>query len=61
MLEIYHRTIDRKTLQLKMSSHLKTDVDVFVPTQKDVEIFEMISMIIRKNLPVGIVEDEDYR
>ena len=44
-----------------MSSHLKTDVDVFVPTQKDVEIFEMISMIIRKNLPVGIVEDEDYR
>ena len=61
MLEIYYRTINRKTLQSKMSSHLKTDVDVFVPTQKDVEIFEMISMILRKNLPVGIVEDEDYR
>ena len=44
-----------------MSSHLKTDVDIFVPTKKDVEIFEMISMIIRKNLPVSIVEDEDYR
>ena len=44
-----------------MSSHLKTDVDIIFPTQKDVEIFEMISMIIRKNLPVGIVEDEDYR
>ena len=44
-----------------MSLHLKTDVDVFVPTHKDVEIFEMILMILRKNLPVGIVKDEDYR
>ena len=44
-----------------MSLHIKTDVEIFVPTQKDVEIFEMISMIIRKNLPVSIVEDEDYR
>ena len=60
-MELYYRTINQKTLQSKMSSNLKTDVDVFVPTLKDVEIFEMISMIIRKNLPVGIVEDEDYR
>ena len=43
-----------------MSAHVFNE-PVFVPSQKDVEVFELMSMIIRKNLPLAIVEDEDYR
>ena len=61
LLQIYERTLTRKTLQSKMSAHLNCDGIVFAPSQKDVEIFELISMIVRKNLPLSIVEDEDFR
>ena len=61
LLEIYEQTLTRKTLQSKMSPHLNSDEIVFAPSQKDVEIFEIISMIIRKNLPLSIVEDKYYR
>ena len=32
-----------------------------LPLQKDVELYEMIDMIVRKNLPLSITEDPDYR
>ena len=57
---MYYRRVNRKTLQSKMGKHLET-VPIFVPSKKDIEVFEIISMIIRKNLPVVIVEDDDYR
>ena len=44
-----------------MSPHLNSNEILFAPSQKDVEMFELISMIVRKNLPLSIVEDEDYR
>ena len=59
--KIYERTLNRKTLQSKMSPHLNSSEILFAPSQKDVEMFEFISMIVRKNLPLSIVEDEDYR
>ena len=33
----------------------------FFPSQKDIELFEMIDMIIKKNLPLSIVKDTDFR
>ena len=57
---MYDRRVNRKTLQSKMGKHLAA-VPIFVPSKKDVEVFEIISMIIRKNLPLAIVEDDDYR
>ena len=41
-----------------MKAHLETDL---LPSQKDVELYEMIDMIIRKNLPLGVTEDPDFR
>ena len=32
-----------------------------LPSQKEVELCEMIDMIVRKNLPLSIAEDPDYR
>ena len=55
---MYDRGVNRKTLQSKMGKHLAA-VPIFVPSKKDVEVFEIISMIIRKNLPVAIAEDDD--
>ena len=57
---MYYRRVNRKTLQSKMGKHLET-VPIFVPSKKDIEVFEIISMIIWKNLPVAIVEDNNYR
>ena len=33
----------------------------FLPSRKDIELFEMIDMIVKKNLPINIVEDTDFR
>ena len=60
LLQMYDKCLNRKTLQSKMSKHLEQPA-IFVPTKKDIEVFEFISMIIRKNLPVSIVEDNDFR
>ena len=60
LLEMYRKTVNRKTLQSKMSSHMNSG-SVFVPTKRDVEVFELISMVLRKNLPLSIVEDDDWR
>ena len=57
---MYYRRVNRKTLQSKMGKHLEA-AQIFVPSKKDIEVFEIISMIIRKNLPLAIVEDDDYR
>ena len=32
-----------------------------LPSQKDIELFEMVDMIVKKNLPIGSVEDPDFR
>ena len=47
-----------------MGAHVtisSTGEDGFLPSQKDVELFEMINMIIKKNLPLSIVKDTDFR
>ena len=37
-------------------------VDVgLLPSRKTIELYEMIDMVVRKNLPIGITEDADYR
>ena len=33
----------------------------FLQSQKDIKLYEMIDMIMRKNLPLIIAEDPDYR
>ena len=45
LLEMYRKTLNRKTLQSKMSSHMDSG-SVFVPTKRDVEVFELISMVL---------------
>ena len=30
-------------------------------SQKEIELFEMVDMIVKKNLPISIVEDQDFR
>ena len=45
LLEMYRKTLNRKTLQSKMSSHMNSG-SVFVPTKRDVEVFELISMVL---------------
>ena len=32
-----------------------------LPSRKIIELYEMIDMIVRKNLPIGITDDADYR
>ena len=50
--------------QTKMGAHVmksSTGEDGFLPSQKDINLFEMIDMIIKKNLPLSIVKDMDFR
>ena len=35
--------------------------DGLLPSQKDIELFEIIDIIIKKNLPISISEDPDFR
>ena len=58
--KLYDETITRKKRlrQSKMGGHVALDI---LPSQKDVELMEMVDMIVRKNLPVGITEDPDFR
>ena len=48
----------RKTIsQPKMGAH----VDVgLLPSRKIIELYEMIDMVVRKNLPIGITDNKDY-
>ena len=49
----------RKTIsQSKMGAHV--EVGLF-PSHKVLELYEMLDMIVRKNLPIGITDDTDYR
>ena len=41
-----------------MGAHV--DVNL-LPSRKIIELYEMIDMIVRKNLPIGITDDADYR
>ena len=58
--KIYNEAINRKKKlsQSKMGEHLETDL---LPSQKDVKLYEMIDMIIRKNLPLRVTECPDFR
>ena len=60
LLKIYSKAVMRKNKlsQSTMGTHLDSTL---LPSQKDVELCEMITMIIKKNLPLGITEDSDYR
>ena len=46
-----------------MGSHFATEneANVLIPSQKDVEIYDFVKMIVKKNLPLSVVEDPDYR
>ena len=64
--KIYEQALRRKNnmSQTKMGAHISvssTGEDGFLPSQKDIELFEMIDMIIKKNLPLSIVEDTEFR
>ena len=38
-----------------------TGEDDFLPSQKDIELFELLDLMIKKNLPLSVVEDTDFR
>ena len=58
--KLYEETVTRKKRlrQSKMGGHVALDI---LPSQKDVELYEIVDMIVRKNLPLGIIEDPDFR
>ena len=62
LLNLYKRTISARTQQqqILMASHLPLP-SIVIPTQKDSEVYDYVKMIIRKSLPLSIVEDDDYR
>ena len=33
----------------------------FLSSQKDIKLFELLDLIIKKNLPLSVVEDTDFR
>ena len=50
--------------QTKMGAHVTISPvgeDGFLPSQKDIELFELLDLIIKKNLPLSVVEDSDFR
>ena len=57
---LYKETITRKKRlrQSKKGAHVGLDL---LPSQKDVKLYEMLDMIVRKNLPLGIAKDPDFR
>ena len=64
--QIYYQARRRKKYfsQTKMGAHInKTQAPEqdYLPSQKDIELFEMVDMMVKKNLPIGIVEDPDFR
>ena len=47
-----------------MGAHVtisSTGEDDFLPSQKDIELFELLDLMIKKNLPLSVVEDADFR
>ena len=61
MLQKLHKEIitwKKRLWQSKMGAHVALDL---LSSQKDVELYEMVDMIVRKNLPLGITEDPDFR
>ena len=44
-----------------MSSHAVSLPSILIPSIKDSEIYDLIKMLIRENLPVSVVEDDKYR
>ena len=50
--------------QTKMGAHVtisSTGEDDFLPSQKDIELFKLLDLMIKKNLPLSVVEDADFR
>ena len=60
LLKIYSKVITWKNKLSQSTIGTRLDSNL-LPSQKDVELYEMITMIIKKNLPLGITEDSDYR
>ena len=61
MLRKLHKetaTRKKRLRQSKIGAHVALDI---LPSQKDVELMEIVDMIVRKNLPLGITEDPDFR
>ena len=52
------RTISVRIQQTSMDSHLLSP-SVVTPTRKDTEVYNFVKMIIQKNLPLSVVEDEN--
>ena len=49
--------------QTKMGAHVtisSTGEDDFLPSQKDIELFELLDLMIKKNLPLSVIEDADF-
>ena len=47
-----------------MGSHFNNAPDegnVAIPSKKDGEVYDFIKLIVKKNLPLTICEDNDYR
>ena len=38
----------------------KNEANVLIPSKKDVGIYNFIKMIVKKNLPLSVVEDPNY-
>ena len=41
-----------------MGAHVEVGLS---PSRKILELYKMLNMIVRKNLPIGITDDTDYR
>ena len=63
LLELYRRSQTIKSHQSSMASHLPpiAGASILIPTKKDSEVYDFIKMIVRKNLPLSVVDDNDYR
>ena len=63
LLELYKRTESAKSghQQSSMTSHAVSSPSILIPTIKDGEVYDWIKMIVRQNLPLSVVENDEYR
>ena len=51
-------------MQTVMGEHMSSPVaseQIMIPTKKDNELYDFIKLIVKKNLPLSSVEDNDFR
>ena len=61
LLEFYTMIESAKASQQPSMTSNFSSPSILIPTKKDNEVYDWLKMIIRKNLPVSVVEDDDYR